>query len=123
MESDILELVNKHREKLNLNKLTSLNVISSVADGHTDYMINTGTISHDNFANRAQLLVDNADAKTVGENVAYGYGTAHGVLNGWLNSSEHKKIIEDPDYTHFGISTKADDEGRNYFTHIFIEKE
>lgn len=123
LETDILDLVNKHREKLNLANLSRLNIISSVADGHTDYMISTGKVNHDNFAERAQALTENANAKSVGENIAYGYGTAQGVVNGWLNSPEHKKIIEDPDYTHFGISTDADSDGRNYFTHIFIEQE
>ncbi|MEX1383999.1 CAP domain-containing protein [Lutibacter sp.] len=39
-----------------------------------------------------------------------------------MNSSEHRKNIENPDSTHFGISTESDDNGRNYFTHIFIKK-
>ncbi len=122
IESDILALVNDHRRNLNLSQLSTLNIISNVADGHTTYMINAGKVSHDNFPQRAQSLIDNADAKSVAENVAYGYGTAQGVLNGWLNSEEHKKIIENPDYTHFGISTDSNSEGRNYFTHIFINK-
>ncbi len=122
MESDILTLVNNHRTNLNLAKLSTLNIISGIADGHTNYMIDAGQVSHDNFALRAQNLIDNANAKAVAENVAYGYGTAQGVLNGWLNSVEHKKIIENPDFTHFGISTKSNSEGRNYFTQIFINK-
>lgn len=122
MESDILDLVNNHRKGLNLSELSTLNIISSVASGHTNYMIDAGQISHDNFPQRAQNLMDNTNAKTVSENVAYGYGTAQGVLNGWLNSEGHKNIIENPDFTHFGISTKSNSEGRNYFTHIFIDK-
>ncbi|MFZ3273609.1 MAG: CAP domain-containing protein, partial [Lutibacter sp.] len=90
--------------------------------GHTDYMIEVGAISHDNFAERAQILMEQAGAKTVGENVAYGFSTAEGVVNGWLNSEGHRKIIENPDYTHFGISTDSNTENRNYFTNIFIKK-
>lgn len=122
MELDILSLVNAHRASLNLSELTQLNVISGVANGHTNYMITAGQASHDNFPERVQNLKTNANAKTVGENVAYGFSTAQGVVNGWLNSSGHKKIIEDSSYTHFGISTDSDTEGRNYFTHIFISK-
>jgi uncharacterized protein YkwD len=68
-------------------------------------------------------LQNNANAKKVGENVAYGYGTAEGVVNGWLNSPAHKKIIETEEYTHFGISTEKDSSNRNYFTQIFISRE
>lgn len=122
LEKEILELVNIHRESLGLSTLTSLNIVSTVADTHTNYMIETGEISHDNFASRMNTLMKNAKAKSVGENVAYGYSSAQGAVNGWLNSDGHKKIIEDPDYTHFGISTERNSEGRNYFTHIFINK-
>jgi len=122
MESEILDLVNKHRESKGLSELIPLNIISSVADSHTTYMIDEGAISHDNFPQRSQNLMSKANAKTVGENVAYGYGTAQGVVNGWLNSDGHRKVIENASYTHFGISTECNMEGRNYFTHIFIDK-
>ncbi len=122
IESEIIGLVNAHRTSLGLNALRTLDIVSGVADGHTEYMIEVGQISHDNFSERAQILMDQADAKTVGENVAYGYSTAEGVVNGWLNSDSHRKIIENPDYTHFGISTESNTENKNYFTNIFIKK-
>lgn len=122
LETDILELVNNHRENLNLPVLKNLNIVSAVADNHTNYMIETGKISHDNFDGRSQYLMTNVNAKSVGENVAFGYRTANGVFNGWLNSESHKSVIENPHYTHFGISAELNAEGRNYFTQIFIKK-
>lgn len=122
IESEILQLVNEHRKNMNLSELTTLNIVSSVAKGHTEYMVETGAVNHDNFSQRAQTLMDNANAKSVGENVAYGFNSAQGVLNGWLNSEEHRKILENPEYTHFGISTESNSEGRNYFTQIFIKQ-
>lgn len=122
MESEIISMVNAHRTSLGLNALNTLNIVSGVADGHTNYMIEVGQISHDNFAQRAQTLMNEAGAKTVGENVAYGFNTAEGVLKGWLNSDGHRKVIENPDYTHFGISMEKNSDNRNYFTNIFIKK-
>jgi uncharacterized protein YkwD len=122
IESEIVSLVNAHRTSLGLNALSTLNIVSGVADGHTDYMIEVGQVSHDNFAQRAQTLMNEAAAKSVGENVAYGYSTAEGVVKGWLNSDGHRKIIENPDYTHFGISMETSADNRNYFTNIFIKK-
>ncbi|WP_298368525.1 CAP domain-containing protein [uncultured Lutibacter sp.] len=122
IETDILNLVNDYRLKNNLATLQTLNIISTVADEHTSYMIETGDISHAHFADRASKLMKNAGAKEVSENVAYGFSTAESALKGWLNSDEHRKIIENPNFTHFGISSESNDEGRNYFTQIFIKK-
>jgi len=122
IETEILDLVNEYRQSIGMNSLTILNIISGVAEGHTDYMVKNGIVSHDNFSQRAETLTKQADAKSVGENVAYGFGSAQGVVNGWLNSEEHKKIIENESYTHFGISTESNNEGKNYFTQIFIKK-
>lgn len=121
-ETEILDLVNNHRKNLGLNALGKLNMVSSVSKGHTDYMVETGDVSHYNFNVRAQALIDNAGAKSVGETVAYGFSSAQGVVNGWINSDQHRAILEKPDYTHFGISVKANIEGRNYFTQMFIKK-
>lgn len=122
IESEILDLVNNYRVSKNLSKLQTLSIISNVANGHTDYMIKDGKVSHANFNDRAEKLITNANAKTVSENVAFGYSSAQAVVNGWISSDSHRKIIENPDFTHFGISTEADKEGKNYFTQIFINK-
>ena len=122
IEHEILMLVNKHRDSLGLSTLSLVNFVSGVADGHTDYMIQNGQISHDNFAQRSQTIMNNANAKSVGENVAYGFTTAQGVVNGWLKSDGHRKIIESKKYTHCGISTNCNTTGRNFFTQIFIQR-
>ena len=122
IDTEIMSLVNEYRQSKGLSTLSKLDIISNVAEGHTSYMVETGSVNHNNFNERAQNLMDNAGAKSVGENVAYGYNTAQGVVNGWLNSDTHRKIIESTSYTHFGISTESDAEGRNYFTQMFIKK-
>lgn len=122
LELEILDLVNQHRASLGLNQLEQLNIVSNVADTHTDYMIENDQVSHDNFNERVALLTTNANAKSVGENVAFGFSSAQGVFNGWLNSDGHRAVMEDPDYSHFGISIEKNASGRNYFTQIFIEK-
>ncbi|WP_299527520.1 CAP domain-containing protein [uncultured Lutibacter sp.] len=122
MELEIMDLVNNHREELGLFPLINLNIISSVALSHTTYMVETNVVNHNNFAENHKNLVIKANAKSVGENVAYGFETASGVVNGWLNSEGHKAILEKSNYTHFGISIEQNSEGRNYFTQIFIQQ-
>ena len=123
LEIEILNMVNDHRSDLGISSLKKLDIISSVADSHTNYMIENGIVSHNNFDKRLQFLMNNANAKSMGENVAYGYNSAQGVLNSWLKSDDHRKIIENKNYTHFGISSGFNSEGRNYYTQIFIKTE
>lgn len=123
MELEILDLVNNYRLTKSLDPLEKLDFISSVAYSHTTYMVEKGEANHDNFAERHENLVINADALKVGENVAYGYSSAESVVNAWLKSPGHKGIIENQGFTHFGISTEMDDEGRYFYTQLFIERE
>lgn len=122
IENEILNLVNEYREEQGLSTLSELNLISSVAKTHTNYMVEIGKVNHDNFPERHEMLVSNAKATAVGENVAYGFSSSESVVKAWLNSPGHKEIIDDETFTHFGISTEKDAKGRNYFTHIFIKK-
>lgn len=122
LELEILELVNDYRASKGLSALEKMNIISSVAETHTVFMAETGKVCHDNFAERSQELMSTANAISVGENVGYGYSTAEGVVNAWIKSEGHRTNIEKPQYTHFGISTEQNSEGRNYFTQIFIKR-
>jgi len=122
MELEILDLVNVHREELGLQTLNKLNIISSIALSHSSYMVEMDKVNHDYFPERQENLAIKANAKSVGENVAYGFSSSKGVVNGWLNSDHHKAIIENKDYTHFGISIEQNSEGKNYFTQIFIKQ-
>ncbi len=122
METQIIQLINTHRISLNLHALSPLDIITNESSKHTDYMIENGEISHYNFKKRADKLIKNAKATFVGENVAYGYSTAKGVVSGWLNSEAHRFTIENPKYTNIGISIKKNKKDRNFFTNIFIQK-
>jgi len=122
MELEILNLVNNYRDSLGINRLSKLDIVSSVALTHSNHMSKTGLVSHVNFSNRHLELVKNANAKAVGENVGFGYNSAKSVFNAWILSDSHKHLIEDSEFTHFGISIVVDSKGRNYFTQIFIIK-
>lgn len=120
-ELEILDIVNEHRKSIGINTLKTLDKATYKADDHTKYMIEIGEVSHDNFASRYAYLVENANAKSVAENIAYGYATAQSVVNAWLASEGHKHNIENPGLTHFGLSTDSDNDGRYYYTHIFVK--
>lgn len=121
IELEILQLINDHRLSIGLNPLREMDLIKSVAYTHTDYMVEIDEVSHANFYTRSSYLKNNAGAKKVSENVAYGYSTAQGVVNAWLKSESHKANLEG-DYTDFDVSAEKNIEGRWYYTNIFIKK-
>ncbi len=121
MSKDILELINQHRIGMGLNPLIlDQQYASAYAVDHTDYMIEVSYINHDNFHLRSQALRSRG-ATRVGENVAYGYETAEGVVTAWLNSSSHKEIIEG-NYTHSGFGVFKNQNDRYFFTQLFYLK-
>ncbi|TBW25788.1 CAP domain-containing protein [Gramella sp. KN1008] len=121
MEVEVLEDLNIYRKALGLNELKPLAELSLESEDHNEYMIAKGSVSHENFSQRASYLMNEVGAQTVSENVAFGYRTADAVVNAWLKSKGHKENIEGS-HTHFGISVRQDADGKNYFTNIFIKK-
>ncbi|MDH3323485.1 MAG: CAP domain-containing protein [Flavobacteriaceae bacterium] len=121
IEIEILELLNEHRISVGLNPLNSLNIVKSVAFSHTDYMVEINSVNHDNFYQRKISLEQNANAKKVGENVAYAYSSARSLVNAWINSDSHRQNIEG-DYTDFEVSAEQNKEGKWYYTNMFIKR-
>ncbi|MFK7782713.1 CAP domain-containing protein [Psychroserpens sp.] len=121
IEIEILELINTHRITMGLTPLNNHNTIKAVAYTHTDYMVEVDNVSHDNFFQRKNSLVQNASAVKVSENVAYAFSSAQSVVNAWLNSEGHRANIEG-DFTDFDVSAEKNNEGKWYFTNIFIKK-
>lgn len=121
IEIEIMELINAHRIEKGLSPLGEMNEIKAEAFSHTDYMIDRQQVSHDNFYQRRANLMTSANATRVGENVAYAYSSAQSVVNAWLNSEGHKNVIEG-DFTHFDLSAEKDEDGRWYYTNIFIKQ-
>mgnify|MGYP003409232518 CR=1 FL=1 len=53
------------------------------------------------------------------ENIAMGYFTPAVVVDGWMNSSGHRKNILNANFTHIGIGHVA---SGNYWTQMFIHQ-
>jgi len=121
IEIEVLELINQHRISIGLNPLVDHSVVKAVAFTHTDYMIEANDLSHDNFYQRKESLEVNAEAVSVSENVAYGFSSPESLVNAWLNSPSHRETIEG-DFTDFDISAEQNDNGKWYYTNIFIKR-
>jgi uncharacterized protein YkwD len=122
MANEILDLINDHRVSMDLGKLKlDKTYASAYAVDHTDYMIDTETVNHDNFSVRKAALKSRG-AKMVGENVAYGYTSAEDVVNAWLNSVGHRRAIEEKYYTHTGFGIMTSTDNRYFFTQLFYKE-
>jgi uncharacterized protein YkwD len=120
---DTLELANivcMYRDSLGLGVLKPEALLTKIAKQHTLDMINSNKISHDGFAGRSQIALNN-NFKSFGEVVAYGYSSPRGFLEGYKKSPSHKKILDGKYYTHFGVALEGDPNKRGYNTIVFAK--
>lgn len=117
----MLDEVNTYRVSVGLNPLQIIEHISYKSDEHNAYIISIQDVNHDGFNERKTNLQQVLGAGRVGENVAYAYSSAQSTVAAWVNSPSRKANLEG-DYTHFGASIKIDDEGKKYYTNMFIKK-
>lgn len=118
-EAELLELINNYRLSIALNTLEFDSASHYYAKQHSNYMIDQGDTSHDNFIKRAEQISFNTGATYVAENVAKDYDTIYEAFEAWLASEGHRLNIEG-DYTHSAISVEENDEGDLYFTQLFF---
>jgi uncharacterized protein YkwD len=122
VELRLVQLINNHRVSLGLNPLQVINHISYKSEGHNEYMIERQSVSHDNFYQRSQSIIETLGAEKVAENVAYNYMTAESAFAAWKNSPGHRANMEG-DFTHFGISVSVDPQtNRKYYTNMFMKE-
>ena len=121
LETEVLKEVNDYRISIGLNSLSKVDEVTYQADDHTVYMSSNEVVNHNNFNVRYSNLVSEVGAKSVAENVAFGYSNADSVVKAWIKSDGHRENIEG-DFTHFGIAIDKDKNGKNYFTNIFIRR-
>jgi len=118
-EEDFL-VENVHRTSIGLPALIEHATTETVALSHSNYMAIKNTPSHDNFYQRSDFLQQEG-AQRVSENVAYGYQTAEGALQGWLDNPDHKAALEG-NFTHTGIAIVASENGIKYYTQLFTKQ-
>ena len=124
MEEQILVYVNMHRDSMDLPPLKMNDDISKAALSHSNNMA-TGKLplGHDGFETRmGALLKTLKPANAAAENVADGKVNARQVVDLWLHSPGHRKNIEG-NYNITGIGIAKADDGKLYFTQIFINKQ
>ena len=127
-EQEALDLVNQERANAGCNPVTANEKLVAAARGHSDDMAVNDFFSHtgsDGSSPWDRIARQGYSLGAGGENIAAGYSSPAGVMNGWMNSSGHRANILNCTFTEIGIGYTylANDTGsinyRHYWTQDF----
>jgi len=121
---EMVYLLNDHRARLNLPKLSYNEALTLEAQIHTDDMaFGRRRFGHDGMSQRclnARRALGRGNA--CGEIVSRFHQNADQAFNGWMNSWSHRTQIEDYRYTHIGVGLAIDGRGLPYWTVLFLQR-
>lgn len=114
----------QRRAKCGSGSLSMTTNINEAALYHAKDMATENYFSHDskNPFERWYDRIDRFITRPVGgENIAYGYSTVSGVMQGWMNSDGHRRNIMDCSfkYVGFGYAENPDSNGKRYWVADF----
>jgi uncharacterized protein YkwD len=121
-DQQILGLVNQERAKVGADPLKINEQLDLAADQNTLDQASMNKMSHtgSNGSNMGARIKNAGYVfSSAGENVAYGFGDAAAVMNGWMNSEGHRQNILNPNYKEIGIGYAQGADGRPYWTQDF----
>jgi uncharacterized protein YkwD len=121
-DQQILGLVNQERAKVGADPLKINEQLDLAADQHTLDQASMNKMSHtgSNGSNMGDRIKNAGYVfSSAAENVAYGFGDAAAVMNGWMNSEGHRQNILNPNYKEIGIGYAQGADGRPYWTQDF----
>jgi uncharacterized protein YkwD len=124
LASQVVQLVNQHRASMGLTQLQTTTPLTNAAVWKSRHMAFYRYMAHNDPAPPVargvgdRLLVCGYPANSAGwgENIAYGYGSAASVMQGWLNSPGHRQNIENPSHRAIGVAAAAASNGTLYWT-------
>jgi uncharacterized protein YkwD len=124
MEDQVFALVNQARAQAGLAPLTRSPELDAAARRQSLDMATTGNLDHtgsdgSTFGQRAQAAGYLGFAN--GENLVWGFDTAEGAMNWWMNSANHRASILSQTSNQIGISVvyQAGTPFRYYWTQVF----
>ena len=103
---EVLGLVNGSRAGEGLRALRCDVGLARAARLHAEDMCTQNYFSHDSKDGRKfsdRIRAQGVVYRTIGENIAKGYGTPAQVHQGWMNSPGHRRNIMKSDYDRLGV--------------------
>ena len=121
LETQVLTRTNAERAKAGCKALVANPALTAAARAHSGDMATYNYFSHtgrdgSTFTTRVKAA---GYAPAVGENIAWGYGDAEGVMTGWMNSPGHRRNILNCKAVALGVGAARDAKGTLYWTQEF----
>ena len=100
-EAKIIRALNNARTGYGLPRLRSTRALGRAADAHSRSMRRSNTMGHGDFNRRIRRYTR---SRKVGENLAWMSGcNASAIVNMWLNSGPHRKIMLSRSFKRIGV--------------------
>ncbi len=128
LAQQVFELTNEERANEGIEPLVWNDKLAQAGADHCQDMIDRNYFAHnspDGLTPGARATIAGYSWLWVGENIAKGYPTAEEVMEGWMNSPDHKDNILRPQFKEIGIAVRFDAMGIAYWAQEFgtpIEK-
>jgi uncharacterized YkwD family protein/spore coat assembly protein SafA len=123
LEQEVIRLVNEERTRIGRKALTENDKLSNVARIKSQDFINNNYFSHNSptYGSPSEMLRRfNIPFTAIAENIGQGQQSAREVMNDWMNSTMHRNNILNSTYNQIGVGVARDENGRLYWTQIFI---
>jgi uncharacterized protein YkwD len=92
--------------------------LESAARSQARLMAQKNTLSHDLGVTLRERVTAAGYLGAVGENVAKGYTSLQGAIEGWMNSSGHRGTLLNHKFTEFGLAAARGPGGKLYWAMI-----
>lgn len=115
----VIALTNAQRAAAGLSPVSANGALTAAAAAHSKDQAAHNTMTHtgSNGSTLGQRITAAGFGwRTIGENVAMGYGSADSVMNGWMNSPGHRANILKADFTSIGVAVAYAADGTPYWT-------
>ncbi len=123
--AEVIALVNQERVLRGMNPLTLNKRLSTEAADYACTMIEDDFFGHDHPETGDSFVDRHAESEfrcfPAGENLATGHTSAEMVVEDWMNSDDHRKIILNDVYQEMGLGLRRDSaDGRLFWVQFFI---
>jgi uncharacterized protein YkwD len=124
LENQLFTLVNQRRAEAGLAPYTRSPELDAAARRHAQDMATNNNQSHtgsDGTTFSQRILAAGYPGEPTGENMVWGFDTAEGAMNWWMNSEGHRNSILSPTSNQIGIALvhRAGSPFGYYWTQVF----
>ena len=120
-ESEMLTIINQYRAEVGAAPLSTTTALNNAAAARAKETIEVFSHTRPDGTECFTILDEySISYRCAGENIAWGQRTVTSVMDGWYNSSGHKKNMQNADFGHVGFGCYTYN-GTRYWVQIFTD--